>query len=236
MVALRVSEGREIWRWDGDGPALAASPVIAEIEGHLQLVFKTEENIVGLDPRTGKELWRIPFKVSMDNTIVTPLVIGDRLLTSDYEKGFRAWQIQSNDESWTVRELWRNRTVSLSLSSPVLVHGQIIGFSHLRKGQLFGLDPSDGEVLWRGEPKWGEYTPTPLIAWGDELLVFREDGWLVVGKVSREGLLSVRRYRLGSFPMWGHPAVVDNRIIIKDGSRLVVYRIRGEAGNIKANL
>jgi outer membrane protein assembly factor BamB len=224
MVALRVSDGQETWRWDGDGPALAASPVIAVIEGVRQLVFKSQENIVGLAPQTGKELWRIPYKVSMDNTIVTPLVIGNRLLTSDYDKRFHAWQIQSNGESWTVRKLWRNRAVSLFMSSPVLVGKQLIGFSHLRSGQLFGLDPSDGEVLWRGEPRSGEHAS--LISWGNEVLVFQEDGSLVVGKVSREGMLSQRRYRLGSSPMWGHPAIVNGQIIIKNGSHLKVYRLR----------
>jgi outer membrane protein assembly factor BamB len=225
IVALHVSDGSEIWRWDGDSPALAASPVIAVIEGDRQLVFKAQENIVGLDPRTGKQLWRIPFKVSMDNTIVTPLVIGVRLLTSDYEKGFHAWQIQSDGEYWSVKKLWRNRAVSLFTSSPVAVKGQVVGFSHLRKGQLFGLDPSDGKVLWRGESKWGDHAS--LIAWGDELLVFKEDGSLVVGKVSREGLLAQLQYRLGSSRMWAHPAIVDGQIIIKDGSRLKVYRLRG---------
>jgi outer membrane protein assembly factor BamB len=225
MVALSVSDGKEKWRWDGDGPALGASPVICMIKGHWQLVFKSEENIVGLDPQTGNELWQIPFKVPMDNTIVTPLIIGDRLVTSDFDIGFRAWRIQSSGESWIVRELWRHRAVSLFTSSPVLAAGQVVGFSHFRRGQIFALDPSNGEVLWRGEPRWGEHAS--LISWEDRLLVFRENGSLVVGEVSRDDFRTVRTYRLGGSRMWGHPAVVDNRIIIKDGSRLVVYQFGG---------
>lgn len=226
MVALNVTDGTEIWRWDEDGPALGASPVMAVIHGAHQLVFKSEEKIVGLDPRNGKELWQIPFRVSMDNTIVTPLVIGDRLLTSNYEKGFRAWRIQNIENSWTVRELWRTRSASIAISSPVVVGEQVVGFSQFRRGHLFGLNPSDGKVLWRGEPRWGDFTPTPLISWGDELLAFKEDGTLVVGKVSRKGLISQRRYRLGRYPMWGHPAIIDNRIIIKDRNFLKVYKLR----------
>jgi len=33
MVALRVADGREEWRWAGDGPAVGASPVISVIAG-----------------------------------------------------------------------------------------------------------------------------------------------------------------------------------------------------------
>jgi outer membrane protein assembly factor BamB len=227
MVALRVADGSEEWRWSLEGPSLGASPVIGEINGRWQLVFKSKEHIVGLDARTGKELWRIPFKVTEDNTIVTPLLIGDRLLTSDYEMGFRAWRIESKEGRWAARELWNNKKASLFMSSPVMVAGQVVGFSHLRKGQLFGLDPSDGKVLWRGEPAWGEHAS--LISWGSEVLVFLEDGSLVIGEVSRDRFRSLRRYSLGSAGMYGHPAIVDNRIVIKDGERLAVYRIDATA-------
>lgn len=223
MIALRVSDGKEMWRWGEDAPAIGASPVIGVIDGNEQLVFKSLENIVGLNPRTGKELWRIPFKVAMDNTIVTPLLLGNRLLTSDYETGFHAWQIQSQKASWSFKKLWRNKTVSLFMSSPVLVGGLLVGFSHYKKGQLFCLDPENGKILWRGTPRWGEHAS--LVAWGNQLLVFREDGSLVVGTVTRKGLQAQRRYRLGSSKMWGHPAVIKDRIIIKDRKRLVVYRI-----------
>ena len=227
MTALNVLDGREEWRWAGDAPAVGASPIISVIGGQPQLVFKSERKIAGLDPHTGKELWQIPFKVRMDNTIVTPLVLGDQLITSDHQMGMRAWRIHSDGESWTARERWRNRQVSLAMSSPVLSGGQLVGFSETRSGELFGLDPTDGRLLWRGEPRWGDHAT--LIAWGDEVLVFREDGSLVVGEVSRDQFRIVKRYRLGNAsPVWGHAAIFDNRIIARDGSRLAVFQVGGK--------
>jgi outer membrane protein assembly factor BamB len=222
MVALSIVDGRERWRWTGDSPGLGASPVIQVIGGRPQLVFKARASIVGADPRTGRELWRIPFKVVEDNTIVTPLFVGEVLVTSDYEKGMRAWRIEGQGDSWTARELWHHREASLFMSSPVVVGDQVVGLSHFKRGQLFGLDPGDGRVVWRGPGRWGEHAS--LIAWGNQVLVFRDDGSLVVGQASGERLRSLRTYRLGGERMWGHPAVVDDRIIIKDGSRLAVYR------------
>ena len=81
MIALRLEDGSEAWRWTGDGPGLGATPVVYEPGGQPQLIFKTRTQIVGVDPRTGSELWRIPFQVLEDNTITTPLLIGNRLLT-----------------------------------------------------------------------------------------------------------------------------------------------------------
>ena len=253
MVALDVATGAERWRWDGDAPSVGASPVLAEISDRLQLVFKSKMNIVGVDPESGAELWRIPYKVSQDNTIVTPLFIGDQLVTSDWDMGMHSWRIEEEAGTWSARKLWQTRAASIFTSSPVVVGGeigreidardrgqaggevsgrdggqgggqaggQIVGFSHFRRGQLFGMDPVDGEVLWLGDGRSGEHAT--LVAWGNELLVFQEDGSLVVGQVSREGFRPLRTYSLGRSMMWAHPAVVDNRIIIKDGSRLAVY-------------
>ena len=223
MIALSVVDGSEEWRWTGDSAGLGASPVVQVIGGQPHLVFKARASIVGVDPRTGRELWRIPFPVDMENTIVTPLFVGDMLVTSDYQKGMHAWRIQRKGHDWTARELWRHREVSLFTSSPVVAGGQVIGFSEFRKGQLFGLNPRDGRMLWRGDGRWGEHAT--LIAWGNQVLVFREDGSLVVGDISGGQFRWLRDYSLGSRLMWAHPAVVDDLIVIKDGSRLAVYRI-----------
>jgi outer membrane protein assembly factor BamB len=223
MVALSVAEGRERWRWTGDSAGLGASPVVQVIGGQPHLVFKARASIVGVDPRAGRELWQIPFPVDMENTIVTPLFVGDVLVTSDYQKGMHAWRIQRKGHGWTTRELWRHREVSLFTSSPVVAGGQVIGFSEFKRGQLFGLNPRDGRVLWRGDGRWGDHAS--LIAWGNQVLVFREDGSLVVGDISGGRFQELRRYRLGGRLMWGHPAMVDDRIVVKDGDRLAVYRI-----------
>jgi outer membrane protein assembly factor BamB len=222
MIALRVGDGEEVWRWDADAPAMAASPMIHELEGRAQLVFKSEEHIVGLDPRTGEELWRIPFVVDMDNTIVTPLLREDRLLTSDYQKGTHAWRIRCTEGTWSAEHLWRGRE-SMFMTTPVLIGDLLVGFSHQRRGQLVALDANDGSLAWRGESGWGEHLS--LIAWGEQLLVFREDATLVVGEVSREGFSPLHTYRVGSAGSWCHPAVSGRRILLKDGDSLTCFGI-----------
>ncbi len=220
MVGLRISDGREVWRWTGDGPAVGATPVIAEIEDRPQLVFKSRKMIVGADPGTGKELWRIPFKVVEDNTIVTPLFVDGRLITSDPQWGIAAWEIHSRDSDWTARRLWKHRTVSASMSTPVLAGGLVVGFSHLRSGQLFLLDPESGNVRWQGRPRSGEHAS--LVSWSDEVLVFAEDGSLTIGKVEDNSFHELKKYALGSATCWAHPAVAGSRIVYRDGDDLTV--------------
>jgi len=223
MVALHATDGHEIWRWSGDGPAVGATPVVTEIQGEPQLVFKASKTLVGLDPHTGVELWRIPYVVSQDNTIVTPFFVGGHLITSDFDWGICAWEIQVRGEEWTVRQLWKHRDVSMFMSTPVLAGGYVVGFSHFRSGQLFVLDPESGEVRWQVSPRSGEHAS--LVSWGDEVMVFTDHGSLIIGKVARERFLRLKEYRLGDSVGWSHPAVVGSRIIYRDGRDLVVYRL-----------
>ena len=223
MVALQVADGREVWRWTGDGPAIGASPVVVTVGGREQLLFKTRRKLVSLDPATGQELWQLAYVVSQDNAIVTPLVLGDRLVTSDYDFGTGAWQIRpaSRPGTWTAQALWKTRDASMFMSSPVVVGGLVVGFSHFRKGQLFALDPADGAVVWRGDPRSGDHAT--IVGWADCALVFREDGWLEVHRVSRAGLRLERRYQVGGSSSWSHPAITGTRILVRDGTRLAAF-------------
>jgi outer membrane protein assembly factor BamB len=228
MLALRISDGDEVWRWEGDGPAVGASPIIHSIRGQPQLVFKTKDWLVGLDPRTGEEHWRMRFPVLDDNTIVTPLSFGDLLITSDFDLGVTAWRFERDGDSWRPRELWRQRDVSLSMSSPVPAAGLIVGFSHKRAGELFALDPNTGAVLWRGEPRGGEHAT--LISAGDQLLLVAAAGRSRLGTVDRTGFHVAGDYRFGPKAGWSHPAIVGNRIAYRTGTSLVVAETVARAG------
>jgi outer membrane protein assembly factor BamB len=236
MVGLRVADGREMWRWSGDGPAIGATPVITEIEGQPQLVFKTKEMLVGVDPRAGRELWRIPYVVTQDNTIVTPFFLDGHLINSDPDWGIVAWEIRARGENWMLRQLWRHRDVSLNMSTPVLAGGLVVGLSHFRQGQLFLLDPESGEVCWRGSPRSGEHAS--LISWGDEVMVFMDNGSLIIGKVENRSFHELEKYRLGDSIGWSHPAVVGTRIIYRDGDDLAVCQLDpdGQATSDRAGL
>jgi outer membrane protein assembly factor BamB len=222
VVALRVSDGREAWRWTGDGPAVGSSPILCEFQKQTQLVYETKKHVAGLDPASGRELWRIPYPVAMDNTIATPVCLDGRLIMSDYDAGFRTWLIENRNGTWTPRPSWHHRDVSLFTSSPVPAAGYLAGFSHMRKGQLFLLNPHDGKVVWRGEPRAGEHAT--LIARGRELLVFSDAGTLLAGPVEREAFRPAQRYRLGGALTWAHPALAGEVILYRSGARLIAFR------------
>ena len=225
MIALNVADGRERWRWTREAAPIGASPMICEFDGQPHLVFKGKRGIFGLNPRNGWQLWEIPYEVSQDNTIVTPVCAGNLLVTSDFDWGMASWRIRLVDGRGSAEQIWKHRRASLFTSTPVVVNDVLVGFSHFRRGQLFGLDPATGQVLWDGAPRSGEHAS--LLAWGGDLMYFREDGSIVVGPVDREAFRPRRTYAVGGDFAWTHPAVIGDRIVVRDGNRLRVYSLAG---------
>ena len=60
ILGLNPATGATEWEWRGLGPGYA-SPVVIDLGGVHQLVTMTEGSIVGVDGKTGKELWTVPF-------------------------------------------------------------------------------------------------------------------------------------------------------------------------------
>lgn len=55
-------------------------------DGARQAVFFTAAGLLAVDPKSGKELWQVPWVTDYDCNICTPLVIGDQLFVASGEK------------------------------------------------------------------------------------------------------------------------------------------------------
>ena len=219
MVAYRASDGREMWRWTGDGPSIGASPVICAFAGKDHLVFKTMKQVAGVDPHTGQELWRMPFRPSQDNTIVSPVADGDRLILSDYDFGVKAGSSPGERRLEVTRGLEHARCVDVHELSGA-GGGTADGVFSLQEGPAISVDPVRGAVVWVGAPRGGEQAA--ILAWDATVLVFGDDGFLTAGEVKDRTFRPLGRYRLGNSIAWAHPAVARE---VKSGTRLAVYQL-----------
>ncbi len=61
IVALNKQTGKEVWRALSSQEVGYSPPMIYELAGKRQLVVWLSEAIYGLDPTTGKELWKVDY-------------------------------------------------------------------------------------------------------------------------------------------------------------------------------
>ena len=220
LTALDESTGATKWMWKGDGPGYA-SPVVATIAGTRQVITESRSNVVGVAAADGALLWRIPFTTMYDQNIVTPVVMGDVVIYSGGEQPLTAVRIARNGKSWKTAPVWRNDSLPMYMSSPVLSGGLLFGLTHRNKGQLFCVDPGSGKTLWTTRGREAENAS--LIAAGDLIIASTTEGELVVWRRDPAKFDLIKRYTIADSPVWAHPVPAGRGILIKDDETLTYW-------------
>lgn len=222
LIALNAETGELKWSWKGDGPGYA-SPIAVELNGLRQVVTQTQKFIVGVSVASGELLWQIPFETEYSQNVVTPVAYKNTLIFSGIDKGTMAVRVIKRDGKWTTEQVWQNPQVAMYMNSPVVSGDHLFGLSHKRKGQFFCLDARTGETLWTSEGREGENAVT--LSAGEILFLLTNDAELIVAKNDAKRFEPLKKYTVAASPTWAHPAIVGNRILIKDASTLALWSV-----------
>jgi outer membrane protein assembly factor BamB len=212
ILALDPATGATKWQWRGPGPGYA-SPVMITAGATSQLVTMTNQSIVGLDARTGRELWSVPFPDEWHENIVTPTWTGRHLIVSGTRQGTQAYTLTEAAGTWQAKQVWKVIDASMYMSTPVAGDGLIYGMSDKRKGHFVALDESTGAVKWATEGREGDFASVLLtprhvlfLTNGADLVVARRGGTFTIDK----------KYDLGTSETWSAPVLVGRDIVIRD--------------------
>jgi outer membrane protein assembly factor BamB len=122
-------------------------------------------------------------------------------------------------------QLWHNTDLPMYLSTPVADGQMLFGFSNKRKGQLFCLDARSGKATWTSEGRFA--TNVSLLSAGPNLVVLTTDGELIVLRRNSLKYDEIRRYELSSSPVWAHPVLLRDAIVVRDIDSIAVWSLSG---------
>lgn len=218
MSAYNLADGAVAWQWTEDLPGYA-SPFLGQLVGREVMIALCQNALFGLDPATGKTLFRHPYQVKWRENIPDPVLVGDLIvLTGREPRATNALRVTRDGNAWRLEEAWRNEALFAYIASPVRVGSRLFGLAHANKGQLFALEASSGRELWRGEGRMGE--TVALVAVGERLLCLTEEGRLLIYDV-RETPRQLAHYKLEGASFWGFPAVAGNQLILRERDQLI---------------
>ena len=66
-------------------------------------------------------MWNIPYETQYVQNIVTPVVAGDTVVFSGYNRGVTAYRIASANDGLEAEKIWDNAEATMYMNSPVLV-------------------------------------------------------------------------------------------------------------------
>jgi outer membrane protein assembly factor BamB len=223
LTAFDAATGAVKWQWAGDGPAYS-SPVVATLAGARQLITYTQKSLVGIDPAGGKLLWQLPAKTEYDTNSVTPVVYKDTIIYARENQGLSAVRLARQNDQIVAREVWKNPENELYLSTPVVAGNLLFGLSVKKRGQFFCLDADTGKTLWQSEGRQGENAS--LVNAGRYLLALTTDSTLYLLPPGAKGFEPAAQYPVARSPVWAHPLVASEHIVVKDETTLASFSIK----------
>ncbi len=231
LVALNKNTGETIWTTsrENDRGAGHASIVIAEVGDIRVYVQTTGSGALGVRASDGKLLWSYDIKRTTA-VIPTPIVRDDLVFfTAGYGTGGALLrQVAKAGGAVEVEEIYpTNPDLGNKHGGIVLVGDYLYGDSEDR-GIPFCADLMTGEVKWKSR---GSGRNSASVTSADGKLYIRfSDGTIALAEASPEGYEELSSFKVpgsGDRPSWSHPVVLDGRLYLREGDKVLCYDLKG---------
>lgn len=223
IIAFDARKGNLLWTATDDA-ASYSSPAGATIAGQRHAVFLTRNGLVGLDPASGAIRFQRPWRARANASVnaATPLVVDNMIfISAEYGPGAAVLRLDGS----AVTPLWSSDEVlSNHYATSVYLAGVLYGY-HGRQEygpSLRAVDFKSGQVKW-SQDKFGAGTVTLA---GDQLVVMREDGELLLAPATPAGFKPTARARVLQGTVRAYPALDGGRFYVRNDDTLVCLDLR----------
>jgi outer membrane protein assembly factor BamB len=225
LVALDKKSGKVVWKC-GDDPAGYATPYPFDFGGKHYVFGFTGESAIIVEPASGRQLWRVPWKTDWNVNAAAPIFHeGHLFLSSGYSTGSALYKLSVDGDKLAGEEVWREKKLFLNkFQSCVLYEGNLYGCD---QNALICADFLTGKEKWREVrgPKGKYQNGTVVLAEGN-LFVLTEQGVLQIGKASPDGWKPQTTADVLDGRCWTVPVIDRGRLYARNLERLACFNLR----------
>jgi len=238
-VAMTGWRGERTVSWNPEDrvyekQASYSTPVAATVNGARQIFCLTRQGLVSLNPTNGVVNFSFWFRSEANDSVNAsgPIIVGNKVLISAayYKIGSVLLEIAPDNKS--VKEVWRDTSLEMHWSTPILKDGILYGFSGRNEPDAFFrcVEFATGKVKWERDERWRGHQPTAptfgrgsMILADGKLIALGEGGFLGIFKPNPEKLEEVARWQVPSlhYPCWAAPILSDGKLYLRSEDRLV---------------
>lgn len=218
IVAFDAATGNPLWRATND-EAGYSSPTAATLGSGTVALFLTRDGLAALDPMSGAEKFAFPWRSRSHASVnaATPLVLGNEIfISASYGTGAALLRMKGS----IVEKVWSSDDV---LSNHYATSVQRQGFLYGYHGRQES-GPSLRCVDWRtGTVKWSQdgFGAGTLYLAGDQLVVLREDGQLLLVSATPEAYREQARAQVLSTGVRAYAAIANGLFYARSKDTLV---------------
>lgn len=222
-LALDLETGAGQWL-TGKDECGYGSPVPFDHAGRPLLAMFASKHVIAVEPGSGKEAWRVPWKTDWNVNASDPVILGDRMfVSSGYGTGCAAYDLSATPP----RQLWFNKEIRCQMASAIAMSGHVYGVDGQggdKDSRLKCLDLNTGALKW-ASPK---AETGNLAAVGDRLLWLTGSGELVVVEAKPDGYRELARAQVSGGKHWTVPVLANGRLFVRNArGDLVCLDVKG---------
>ena len=221
MVALDKKTGVEKWVMTELTEASAyCSPRLFDDGRRRQIITLTEAHMIGVDPATGKLLWKVAYPARYSIHAVSPVFAGGSIYVTDgYGQGGKLFDLVGDGRSVVLG--WEDEELDVQHGGVVAVLGVIYGAAS--NGTWHALDIGSGETV-NTIRRLGKGS----VIYADGMLYgYTEKGEVVLVDPDPRRFDVVSRFEIteGEGHHWAHPVIAGGVLYIRHGDVLMAFDI-----------
>ena len=229
VVAFDAQTGKELWNNKEFFGQTYVSPIVYNIAGVEQLIVMVPKAVAGIDPNTGKTLWKYTgYTNPIPIPTITPINSNRIFITGGYNSGSVVIDITKDGSDFRIKEVKR-------LKQGAQIHPGILVDNHIyvnlnENANLYGTPPnlacidSEGNVKWRSKEQI-DVGRGGMIAVDNLLIVLGgQSGMLYLVAPNPEGLKKIASAKVfepkkGNY-IWSPMAFSQGKLLIRDQNKL----------------
>jgi len=228
LVKVDKKTGKSVWRslerhekgsQEGMGQGSYSSPDFALIDGRPQLLVANIDAIAGVDPSTGKILWKRVLDSYDQGCIVAPSAYRNGVFTSTRASRTGYYPLTRRNEQFEITDGWKNK-LTVYMSSPLVVGD--FAYAHLKNGRFACVDLRNGKINWISNRTFGKYCS--MVYCEDRILALNNDGELFLVHADPDRFVLADSRTVSTVETWGHLAIAGKDIYIRERNAIVAYR------------
>ena len=234
FAALDKKTGKVVWQSKtATEECTYASPIVAEVNGVCQYITIVQDGAVGVDAKTGAQLWRFKRKPAYSDVVCATPIYKDNLVFLSALGGSDLVELTKDGEMFTAKKKVTTRDFQNMHGGVVLVDKYLYGANQHRNWQALEFtDPK--KVAWESGP--GNDIGAGSITCADGMLYILDEKEGVVGllqatpqkytEVSKFTLPAQSKIRPISGGLWTHPVVANGRLYLRDQDLIFCYEVK----------
>tara|TARA_R110002095_G_scaffold97806_1_gene85878 strand:+ start:45 stop:1322 length:1278 start_codon:yes stop_codon:yes gene_type:complete len=220
VYALNKSNGEIAWKAENIERAWTTPSIVDVPDGKQELIVNQKNQILGLDPETGKQLWNCE---GIQDYVVPVVVQNEGILYCLGGRSNRSIAVRSGGRGDVTKthKLWEVN-VGANVTSPVYYNGHLYWASD--RGIAFCLDAKNGEVVYKNRLPTGARLYASIILADGKFYITTRDSGVIVLKAGPEYVELAQNKIDGEEDLFNaSPAVSESSIFLRTDGYL--YRI-----------